>query len=57
MLITVSSDAHSSFQVGSFESAVRMLESIDFPQELIANRTVESFEEALKQARAGSGLS
>lgn len=57
VLITVSSDAHSSFQIGSFESAVRMLESIDFPQELIANRTVESFEEALKQARAGSGLS
>lgn len=52
VLVTVSSDAHSSFQVGGFESAVRLLESIDFPEELIANRTVESFERALAESRS-----
>ncbi len=54
VLITVSSDAHSSFQVGGFENAAAMLESIHFPQELIANRTVESFERALAESRAQS---
>lgn len=49
--ITVSSDAHSAFQVGEFRAAVEMLESMGFPQELIANRTVESFEAALAESR------
>lgn len=49
--ITVSSDAHSAFQVGEFRAAIAMLESIGFPQSLIANRTVESFEAALAESR------
>jgi putative hydrolase len=39
--IVVSSDAHSAFFVGEFGRAVSMLEEIHFPQELIANESLE----------------
>lgn len=47
-LICVNSDAHSCFNVGHVDEALAMLESINFPLELIANRTKQSFEEALR---------
>lgn len=40
--IAVNSDAHCSYYVGRYDGALKMLEEIDFPQELIANRTYES---------------
>jgi len=49
--ICVSSDAHICFKVGEFSLAERMLAEIDFPAELIATRSLTSFENALKQAR------
>lgn len=42
--ITVSSDAHSAFQIGRFGEALRLLDDLQFPEELIVNRTRESFE-------------
>ena len=42
--VSVSSDAHSAFQIGCLDAALALLESISFPPELIVNRTVESFE-------------
>lgn len=45
--VSVSSDAHSAFQIGCLDAALALLESISFPPELIVNRTVESFESFL----------
>ncbi len=52
VLVTVSSDAHTAYQVGDFSHACAMLDSIGFPQELIANLTVERFQQVLQQRRA-----
>jgi len=41
--IAVNSDAHCSFKIGKYPNAVRLLEEIDFPEELIANRDAETF--------------
>ena len=41
--IAVNSDAHCSFKIGKFPNAIKMLEEIDFPEELIANRDAETF--------------
>jgi putative hydrolase len=41
--IVVSSDAHSAFYVGEFTRALGLLEEIHFPQELIANLSLERF--------------
>lgn len=41
--ITVSSDAHSCYNVGGFERAVEMLEDCGFPEELIVNTSLEKF--------------
>ncbi|AEB06186.1 PHP domain protein [Coriobacterium glomerans PW2] len=40
--ISVSSDAHIALDIGSFPSASAMLERIDFPEELIMNRSRDS---------------
>ncbi len=45
--ITVSSDAHSAFYVGRYPEAVKMLEEIRFPEELIVSRDKKSFLEAV----------
>lgn len=47
--ICVNSDAHHSSMIGSFGAATKMLEEIDFPEELVANRSFEAFEEFIKQ--------
>ncbi len=41
--IVVNSDAHFMNQIGSFEKAVKMLEEIEFPEELIMNSNSERF--------------
>ncbi|MGL5899642.1 MAG: PHP-associated domain-containing protein, partial [Lactobacillaceae bacterium] len=45
--ITVSSDAHFYTEIGNFKEALDILEDIDFTQELIVNRSVESLIAAL----------
>lgn len=41
--IVVSSDAHSAWFVGQFSRALQMLSEIHFPEELIANRSLDGF--------------
>lgn len=43
--ISVNSDAHFCFSVGGFKAATDMLASIDFPEELIVNRSLRSLAE------------
>ncbi|MBY4797838.1 phosphatase [Collinsella sp. AGMB00827] len=50
--ICVNTDAHISTRIGEMPAALDMLEEIDFPQELIANRGKQAFLEAL----AASGV-
>lgn len=45
--IVVDSDAHFMTSVGNFTKALEMLESIDFPEELIVNSSVERLNEYL----------
>ena len=47
--IVVSSDAHSAWFVGEFDRALTMLQEISFPERLIANRTLASFQEKKKK--------
>ena len=49
--IVVSSDAHSAWFVGHFERALTMLDEIGFPEELIANTSLNRFQEVLAQCR------
>ena len=45
--ICVNTDAHMALEIGRTEKAQNMLQEIDFPQDLIINRTKESFLEGL----------
>ena len=45
--ICVNTDAHMALEIGRTEKAQNMLQKIDFPQDLIINRTKESFLEGL----------
>ncbi len=47
--IIVSSDAHFHTTVGEFTKALELLESIDFPEELIVNASVERLEAYLNE--------
>ena len=47
--IIVGSDSHFSFDVGRFDAAIKLLEEIDMPQELIMNISIERFKEYLKK--------
>ncbi|MDF2943586.1 MAG: hypothetical protein K0S01_2444 [Herbinix sp.] len=47
--ISVGSDAHSAFSVGEFNDTITMLETIDFPQNLIANADENRLFEVLSQ--------
>lgn len=49
--IVVNSDAHTCFSVGDFANALKMLDSIDFPEELIINRSFESLGEWINKKR------
>lgn len=48
--IALNTDAHISCQVGHYETALTMLEEIDFPQELIATTDAHSFITAVERA-------
>ncbi|MBQ7901849.1 MAG: phosphatase [Clostridia bacterium] len=45
--IVVNSDAHFFTHIGEFDHAVQMLKEIDFPEELIVNRSLETLEQAV----------
>lgn len=47
--VSVSSDAHSTFGMGKFDVALRVLEQLGFPEELVINATQERFEAYLKE--------
>lgn len=47
--IIVNSDSHFSNMVGCFENSLKLLEEIDFPEELVVNSGVERFQNYLKQ--------
>lgn len=47
--VIVNSDAHFCTQVGKAEQALRMLEEIDFPEELVINSSRERFEGYLER--------
>ncbi len=49
--VTVSSDCHSAFGIGRFSAVERLLWELGFPEELIVNRTRESFEAFLEGRR------
>ena len=56
--IVVSSDAHFYMDIGNYSKALELLYEIDFPEELVMNRTYESFREFMEGARGkklGSG--
>ena len=54
-MIVVNSDAHECGRIGDFSEAYSLLREVDFPPELIANRTLDTFEEALRAQRAAKG--
>jgi putative hydrolase len=47
--IIVNSDAHFSAQVGKFPNSLRLLEELDFPEELVVNSSVERFQHYLSR--------
>lgn len=54
--VAVGSDAHMSYSVGNFAEAMNMLCEINFPEELIANTTLEKFLSILRQRKLVRGL-
>ncbi len=46
--VVIGSDAHSAYEVGVFDDAIKLLEDIDFPEELIMNTNMERFEAYLR---------
>ena len=50
--ISLASDAHACFHVGEFTNAEALLRKVDFPQELVVTRSMESFEAYLAERRA-----
>ncbi len=46
--IVVNSDAHICYELGDYPYAIEMLDSIDFPEELIINRNLDTLREFLK---------
>lgn len=54
--VVVGSDAHISCNVGNFSEAVNMLSEIGFPEELIANTSLDKFLSILRQRKLVGGL-
>lgn len=46
--IVVSSDAHISFDIGEYEPSLELLREVDFPEKLVINRDLKSFEEFME---------
>ena len=53
--VCVSSDAHSTFGMGHHSTALRVLQEINFPSELIVNLTMERFEGYLQERKIRVG--
>ena len=51
--VVVNSDAHIACGIGHFERSLALLDELDFPEELVSNRTAESFLAALEAAGLG----
>jgi putative hydrolase len=51
MPVVCGSDAHISFEVGNFSHALKMLKSVDFPEELILNTSVQKLTKFLNGIR------
>ncbi|MDR1943647.1 MAG: phosphatase, partial [Synergistaceae bacterium] len=49
--VTCGSDAHVSFHVGAFSNCIRILESINFPEELVLNTSAAKLTEFLGRIR------
>lgn len=49
--VTISSDAHFATDIGNFTESLNMLEDIQFPQELIVNRNLDTLLEALPKIK------
>lgn len=49
--IVVTSDAHFCTDIGNYENALRLLDEIDFPQELVINRDLKTFEKFMSQRK------
>lgn len=49
--VIVNSDAHTPYAVGDLNEAEKLLKEIDFPEELVVNRSVKTFKEALQKKR------
>ena len=49
--IAVNSDAHSSWFVGNYQKAPKMLEEIHFPEELIGNRDLKTLNQILDESK------
>ncbi len=49
--IVVNSDAHITFDLGDYSDALALLKSIDFPEELIINRSYRTLKEFLRQRK------
>ena len=47
--IVVSSDAHITFDLGNYNNALGMLSEISFPEKLVINRDLKSFEAYMKE--------
>jgi putative hydrolase len=47
--IVVNSDAHFCMQVGKFDKALKLLEEIDFPEELVVNANKDRFKSYLEE--------
>ena len=48
--VVVNSDTHIAYKIGRFTRALALLDELQFPEELVANRTAASFHEALAAA-------
>ena len=46
--VAITSDAHSIYTIGNFSQALELLKTLDFPQELIVNRSPEALAQAIK---------
>lgn len=49
--IVVSSDAHISFDIGSYDHALNMLKEINFPERLIMNRSLKAFTDFISERK------
>ncbi len=49
--VAVSSDAHSAFGMGMFDTAISFIKEIGFPESLVVNLAIERFESYLEERR------